>query len=136
LTDKETNTLVAKLTTYLFIRGIGGFGERGKVKNVYPKPPKRAADGVREMATTKNQAFIYRLSGDYNPLHVDPQMSSMGGFDVPILHGLCSYGTTARAVYDTFHKEDAQRLGKITSRFTGHVFPGETLVVEMWKEGN
>ena len=58
------------------------------------------------MTTTKNQAFLYRLSGDYNPLHVDPDMSSLGGFDVPILHGLCTYGISARAVYENFHKED------------------------------
>lgn len=60
----------------------------------------------------------------------------MGGFDVPILHGLCIYGITARAIYEKFHPEDASRLKKIAGRFTSHVFPGETLVVEMWKEGN
>lgn len=105
--NKEDNSLIAKLTTFLFIRGIGGFGERGKIKNIYPKPPQRQPDSVKEMTTTKNQAFLYRLSGDYNPLHVDPQMSAMGGFEVPILHGLCTYGITARAVYETFHKDDA-----------------------------
>lgn len=63
-------------------------------------------------------------------------MSEMGGFKVPILHGLCTYGFTARAVYETFHKEDPYILEQISGRFTSHVFPGETMVVEMWKEGN
>jgi acyl dehydratase len=63
-------------------------------------------------------------------------MSEMGGFKVPILHGLCTYGITARAVYEQYHKEDPMLLQQISGRFTSHVFPGETLVVEMWKEGN
>uniref|UniRef100_A0A7S3IUD3 MaoC-like domain-containing protein n=1 Tax=Strombidium inclinatum TaxID=197538 RepID=A0A7S3IUD3_9SPIT len=70
-----------------------------------------------------------------NPLHVDPQMSAMGGFKVPILHGLCTYGVTAKAVYEKFFPDDPQQLKKFSSRFTSHVFPGETLVVDMWKEG-
>jgi len=72
MTDKESGDLYAKLTTHLFVRGIGGFGEKGKVKNVFSKPPARAPDAVSEQKTKVNQAFLYRLSGDYNPLHVDP----------------------------------------------------------------
>lgn len=136
ITDKATGELLARVTTHLFVRGIGGFGERGKVKNNYPEPPARAADATRALTTTTNQAFLYRLNGDFNPLHVDPQMSAMGGFDVPILHGLCTYGITARAIFEQYHPEDASRLKKIAGRFTSHVFPGETLVVEMWKNGN
>ena len=136
ITDKETNELKAKLFTNLFIRGIGGFGAKGTYKNAIPAEPKTQPDYVVSETTTPNQAFLYRLSGDYNPLHVDPNMSSLGGFDTPILHGLCTYGITARAVYETFHKEDPNLMQSITGRFTSHVFPGETLVVNMWKSGN
>jgi acyl dehydratase len=135
--DKESGDLVAKIITNLFVRGIGGFGHKGTIKQVYPQPSsKRAPDASVEEKTTPDQAFLYRLNGDLNPLHVDPQMSEMGGFKVPILHGLCTYGFTARAVYEKYHKEDPMVLKKISGRFTSHVFPGETLVVDMWKEGN
>ena len=87
----------------MFIRGIGGFGERGKIIAAFPKTPERAPDAVCELKTTPNQAFLYRLNGDLNPLHVDPKMSAKGGFKVPILHGLCTYGVTARAIYETYH---------------------------------
>ena len=109
--DKETGELKAKIISNLFVRGIGGFGRKGEIKNIIPEAPKdRAADHSSVEKTTPNQAFIYRLCGDRNPLHVDPQMSEMGGFKVPILHGLCSFGITARAVYEKFHKEDPMLL--------------------------
>lgn len=128
--------MLAVILTNLFVRGIGGFGHKGTIKNSYPAAPKRPADFCAEEITDESQAFLYRLSGDRNPLHVDPQMSEMGGFKVPILHGLCTYGITARAVYERFHKEDPMLLDQISGRFTSHVFPGETLIVEMWKEGD
>lgn len=136
ITDKESGEKIARLLTNLFVRGIGGFGAKGTIKSAVPATPKRAPDHTASEKTEKNLAFLYRLNGDLNPLHVDPQMSAMGGFDVPILHGLCSFGYTARAVFEKFHPEDPMRLGKIAGRFTSHVFPGETLVVDMWKEGN
>ena len=120
----------------LFIRGLGGFGRKGEFSNPLPDAPKSAPTKTSEQITDKNQAFFYRLCGDRNPLHVDPNMSSMGGFDIPILHGLCTYGTTARAVYEAFFKEDPSKLQSISGRFTSHVFPGETLIVSMWQEGN
>ena len=134
--DKATGDLLFKLTTNLFIRGIGGFGHKGAIKQNYPAAPKRQPDYVAMEKTEANQAFLYRLNGDLNPLHVDPAMSEMGGFQVPILHGLCTYGFTARAIYEKYHKEDPMLLEKMAGRFTSHVFPGETLVVETWKEGN
>eukprot|EP00356_Strombidium_inclinatum_P002526 CAMPEP_0170478774 /NCGR_PEP_ID=MMETSP0208-20121228/239_1 /TAXON_ID=197538 /ORGANISM="Strombidium inclinatum, Strain S3" /LENGTH=292 /DNA_ID=CAMNT_0010751085 /DNA_START=14 /DNA_END=892 /DNA_ORIENTATION=- len=135
ITNKETKELIAKIHQNLFVRAKGGFGHKGTIKNEYPEPPKRAPCASIEEVTTKDQAFLYRLSGDLNPLHVDPQMSAMGGFKVPILHGLCTYGVTAKAVQEKFFPDDPQQLKKFTARFTSHVFPGETLVVEMWKEG-
>jgi len=135
MTDKETNELKAKISNTMFIRSPGGFGRKGTYKNYIPDAPKEPAHFIREETTTPNQAFIYRLSGDYNPLHVDPQMSSMGGFETPILHGLCTYGITARAVFETYFPKDTTALQSISGRFTSHVFPGETLVVSMWKNG-
>lgn len=119
-----------------FIRGSGGFGgdktgaDRGKASKVY-SPPKRAPDAVVEEKTTEEQAAIYRLSGDYNPLHIDPEFSKVGGFKTPILHGLCFFGIAGKHI--------VQRFGpfkNIKVRFAGTVLPGETLRTEMWREGN
>ena len=119
------------------IRGVGGFGHKGGAVNItYPDIPKRAPDTVVEDQTAPNQAFLYRLCGDLNPLHVDQDMAGLGGFERPILHGLCSYGFTARVIYEKYCNSDPSVLVKYGARFTSHVFPGETLVVEIWKEGN
>jgi len=82
-----------------------------------------------EQKTSLNQAAIYRLSGDYNPLHIDPKAARVGGFDTPIVHGLCFFGISGRHVVDTFGS-----IKDIKVRFSGHLFPGETVVTEMWKE--
>jgi len=120
----------------VFLRGCGGFGgqkrgaDRGAATAVN-KMPNRAPDVVVEEKTTEEQAAIYRLSGDYNPLHIDPQFAKMGGFKVPILHGLCSFGIAGKAVYEKFGA-----FKNIKVRFAGTVNPGQTLVTEMWKEGD
>lgn len=120
----------------IFIRGSGGFGgssrgtDRGPATQAYA-PPKRAPDAVIEEQTTQEQAAIYRLSGDRNPLHIDPEFSKVGGFKIPILHGLCSMGIAGKHVYITFG-----RWKSIKVRFAGVVLPGQTLVTEMWKDGN
>lgn len=132
----DTKELHTTVRSSLFVRGVGGFGYKGKVRQQIPKIPKRAPDFVQAETTTKNQAFLYRLCNDRNPLHVDPQMSQMGGFETPILHGLCSYGFSARVIQEKYSPEDANGLAQINARFTSHVFPGETLVVQCWKEGD
>jgi acyl dehydratase len=134
--DKDSGELKARIFMNAFVRGVGGFKVKGTFRNPIPETPKGAPTASREEKTTADQAFLYRLNGDYNPLHVDPQMSAMGGFKVPILHGLCTYGVTARAVYEQLFKGEAPRLKEICGRFTSHVFPGETLVVDMWVEGD
>ncbi len=119
-----------------FLRGEGGFGgERGPSgpRNV---PPERAPDAVVEMPTLPQQAAIYRLSGDRNPLHIDPNFAKMAGYDRPILHGLCSFGHVARAVIQKYCGGDPDRLKELEVRFAGVVFPGDTIITEMWRESD
>ena len=110
LKDKDSGELKAKIYSSVFIRGIGGFGSKGKFRNPIPDAPKSKPHQNTEETTQANLAVLYRLSGDRNPLHIDPNMSAMGGFDVPILHGLCTYGITARALHQTYFKDDASEL--------------------------
>ena len=136
LTDTETKEVVAKVLMTGFGRGIGGFGYKGTIKSQIPAAPKRAPDSVQEETTQPNQAILYRLNADYNPLHIDPNMAAMGGFDKPIIHGLCTFGFSARAIFEKYCDGDQMKIAKFGGRFTSHFFPGETFVVESWKEGN
>jgi len=120
----------------LFLRGLGGFGFKGRTSSVPLKVPERIADKIVEDQTVPNQAIFYRLAGDTNPLHIDPNMAQMGGFDKPILHGLCFYGIASKLIVKAFCEGDANRLKSVQARFTSHVFPGETIQLSGWKEGN
>ena len=119
-----------------FIRGEGGWGgDRGPSgpRNV---PPERSPDHEVTYATSRDQAFVYRLSGDRNPLHTDPSFAELGGFDTPILHGLCTYGFTGRALLHSLCGGDPARFAHVEGRFAAPVFPGESLTVRMWSAGD
>ena len=117
----------------IFLRGEGGFGgDSGPAAgNVAPE---RTPDHVIESPTLPQQALLYRLSGDKNPLHADPAFAAFGGFDRPILHGLCSYGVVCKAVVDTVLSGDTTKVSSYSARFAGPVFPGETIVTSIWEE--
>ncbi|MFF8727645.1 MaoC/PaaZ C-terminal domain-containing protein [Streptomyces sp. NPDC015171] len=117
----------------IFVRGEGGFGgDRGP--SVRLDPPAGDPDRTVDRPVRADQALLYRLSGDYNPLHADPEFAKVAGFDKPILHGLCTYGITLKAVVDTLLGGDVTRVRGYGTRFTGVVFPGETLRIRMWRE--
>ena len=119
----------------LFLRGEGGFGgEPGpKAGN---KKPDREPDGVVEKTLMPQQALIYRLSGDKNPLHADPEFAKMAGFEPPIIHGLCSYGVVCKAIVDDVLDGDTTKVAGWKARFAGVGYPGETYVISYWKEGD
>ncbi|BDM67700.1 dehydrogenase [Streptomyces nigrescens] len=119
--------------TQIFVRGEGGFGgDRGPSARL--ELPDRAPDLTTERQIRADQALLYRLSGDWNPLHADPEFAGLAGFDRPILHGLCTYGVTLKAVVDTLLDGDVSRVRSYTTRFAGVVFPGEALRIRLWRE--
>jgi acyl dehydratase len=131
-TDTSTGEVLFTQRTAAFIRGEGGWGgDRGPSgpKNV---PPDRDPDHSVTYQTRPDQALIYRLSGDRNPLHSDPKFAAMGGFDRPILHGLCTYGFTGRALLHALCDGDPARFTSMDGRFSSPVMPGEALTVRMW----
>jgi 3-hydroxyacyl-CoA dehydrogenase/3a,7a,12a-trihydroxy-5b-cholest-24-enoyl-CoA hydratase len=136
-TDAETGEELAYNEVSAVVRGAGGWGgDRGPTGEANV-PPNRAPDKVVTEKTHENQALLYRLSGDINPLHVDPGFAQAFGFQRPILHGLCTFGFAARAVVKSFAPNGDPRFFKsIKVRFSDSVFPGETLVTEMWKESD
>ncbi|WP_216205878.1 MaoC/PaaZ C-terminal domain-containing protein [Amycolatopsis aidingensis] len=117
----------------IFARGEGGFGgERGSSDRI--DPPDRAPDAVVDTPTLPQQALLYRLCGDRNPLHADPEFAARAGFEVPILHGLCTYGVVAKAVTDAMLDADVTRIRSWSAKFAGIVLPGETLRTRIWQE--
>jgi len=117
----------------IFVRGEGGWGgERGSSQSV--ELPDRAPDTETSYAVTPQQALLYRLCGDRNPLHADPDFAKAAGFPAPILHGLCSYGIVLRELTEQLLAGDATRVGGFSARFAGVVFPGETIGVRGWRE--
>jgi acyl dehydratase len=131
-TDLDGNLLWTARSS-IFARGEGGFGgERGPSESV--TLPDRAPDHDVEVPTLPQQALLYRMCGDRNPLHSDPEFAAAAGFPAPILHGLCTYGLVCKAAVDTALDTDVTRVKGYRARFAGVVYPGETLRVRIWEE--
>jgi acyl dehydratase len=133
-TKDESGEVVFTNQAGVFVRGAGGFGgERGPEAG--NTPPERPPDRTVEMQTLPIQAMIYRLSGDRNPLHIDPDFARMAGYDRPILHGLCTFGHVGRAVLREFCDNNPERFLGLSARFSGVVYPGDTIITDMWDAG-
>lgn len=118
-------------------RSAGGFGgERGPDTKTINVAPEREPDHVWEDVTRPEQAAVYRLSGDVNPLHVDPEFAKMVGFEAPFIHGLCTFGFVGRGVLHTLCGSDPARFLGLEGRFSDQVYPGDTIIVKMWVEGD
>jgi acyl dehydratase len=131
----EQGEKAATLTTSMFYRGDGGFG--GPTEG-QPEPhvvPTRTPDLTVDMSIRPDQALLYRLNGDRNPLHSDPEFAKRAGFPRPILHGLCTYGLTCRAVLQAITDYDPDQILSHQVRFSSPVFPGETITVDLWRDG-
>lgn len=136
LFDESTGDLYSTQISVIFARANGGFG--GPVTSS-PKPhqlPDRPPDNTIDIATTTQMALLYRLNGDYNPLHADPRIAEKAGFPAPILHGLASYGVAARALLMAFEIKDTSRLKSFGLRFSSPVYPGETISTDLWRDGH
>ena len=123
------------LKTSIFARGDGGFGGSSDGEEAPHQVPGRAPDLSLDFATRPDQALLYRLSGDRNPLHADPAFARMVGFPRPILHGLCTYGITCRAILQGFTGFDPAPIKSHQARFSAPLFPGETVTVDLWRDG-
>ncbi len=134
LTDAVSHELIATITRTAFARADGGFGGLPQPPDPH-RPPERPADVVLEFPTRRDQALLYRLCGDRNPLHADPDIASAAGFKSPLLHGLCTYGICCRAVIQAFCEYEPSRLKSHAVRFSAPVFPGDVITVKLWKDG-
>lgn len=132
--DTATGKLLLRTRMTLFCRGEGGWGgDRGPNEKL--AFPERTADKTVTYKTREDQALTYRLSGDRNPLHSDPSFAKMGGFERPILHGLCTYGFTGRALLHALCGGDPGKFKSMDARFSKPVLPGDELTVNMWVDG-
>jgi acyl dehydratase len=132
---KKDDMPICKLISTTFARGDGGFGGKDA-----PPSKKIILEGnpdiTHEVSTKLDQALIFRLSGDFNPLHSDPSFAKAAGFPRPILHGLCTYGVACRSLVASVCDNDVKKLKRFDCRFSSPVFPGETIITEMWKKDN
>jgi acyl dehydratase len=135
LNDKASGQLLATVRSVLFLRGDGGYGSFGNTPGPAETLPEFSPSSACEIATLPQSALIYRLSGDYNPIHIDPEAAAKAGFEAPILHGLCTLGVATRAILSTFESGSPERLKSLFVRFSRPVFPGETIRTEFFATG-
>ncbi|GGJ39624.1 MaoC family dehydratase [Neoroseomonas lacus] len=134
VTDARTGEKLATLEGTTFARGDGGFGgPSGPIKKPHAEPD-RAPDLTVDLPTRPEQAIVYRLNGDHNPLHIDPEVAAKAGFKQPILHGLCTFGVVCHALMKSLCGYDPARFGRMDLRFSSPVYPGETIRTEIWHE--
>jgi acyl dehydratase len=137
LYEASSGDLLVTMGNVAFLRADGGFGGKSEgAPKPRPVPADRPPDLQAALPVTLNQALIYRLSGDYNPLHIDPEVARSAGFDRPILHGLGAYGTVGRALIKVLCGDDPGRLRRLDVRFTSPVYPGEPLRADIWNLGD
>jgi len=135
ITDIESGELLATVYQTVFCRGDGGFGGNNKALRAPHAIPDRSPDASIDMPTSPQSALIYRLSGDYNPLHSNPDTARAAGFDRPILHGLATFGVVGHGLVKRLCDSDPTAVCAMGGRFSSPVFPGETVRVEMWRDG-
>jgi len=135
LSDKETGELVSVVTSSYVLRGDGGCGGTRAEAPTPHALPERPPDNKCVLTSIPQAALIYRLSGDYNPIHADPAMARKAGFDRPILHGQCTLGMATRAILRSCCEQQPRRLRSVQARFSSPVYPGETLTTEIWRDG-
>lgn len=136
ISDATSGAALATVVQGSLLRGNGGFAQRGEGGKRWADPPERQPDGSLALGTRPEQALLYRLLGDDNPLHIDPEVARAAGFDRPLLHGLCTFGVAGRAVLRLLCGDDPAALESIGARFTSPVYPGETILTEVWRTGS
>jgi acyl dehydratase len=134
--DQASGELLMRNIAYFYLKGLGGFGKAADEPYQRLVAPAREPDRTGSVTLIPQQAFIYRLSGDRNPLHVDPEVAARAGFDRPLLHGLCTYGVACKSLVDLMLDGDVAAVRQYRARFTGPVFPGDTLEISLWREAN
>jgi acyl dehydratase len=134
IVDAKTGTIICRVRSTYFLRGDGGCGGWKKPASVPSALPDRAPDRVIDLPTMPRQALIYRLNGDYNPVHIDPEVAAKAGFAKPILHGLCTFGIACFGLVQHLCAGDPTRLAEIFVRFSRPVYPGDTIRLELFEE--
>tara|TARA_R110001583_G_scaffold193192_2_gene361043 strand:- start:35203 stop:36063 length:861 start_codon:yes stop_codon:yes gene_type:complete len=136
LIDQDSGTLYCTMVQTVFCRGDGGMGGNPELKPVIHRRPERAADAVLVKKTSPQMALLYRLNGDMNPLHADPEIARKAGFEQPILQGLASFGVACASLIALCCDNDPSRLHSMDCRFSAPAYPGETLRTEVWYEAD
>lgn len=132
-TSSDEQGELARHESLLFFRGLGGWGGERGTRGIQYSPPDRPPDAIQTEIIANNQHLIYRLSGELNALHINPNIARAGNFDRPILHGLCTYGFASRALIREYGDNDSDCYKSMRARFVNPVYPGETLITRMWR---